>query len=80
MSLKLSHFICAYASFILLSANTQEIAFDCLWKVNLEVQFVHDSVRLGNDCARSGAAWKRDELPEAATQLRLWINQISLWK
>lgn len=56
MSLKLSHFICAYASFILLSANTQEIAFDCLWKVNLEVQFVHDSVRLGNDCARSGAA------------------------
>lgn len=59
MSLKLTRFILAYASFILLSANTQVIAFYCPWKVNLEMQFAHASIYAGDDCAHSGAAWER---------------------
>lgn len=53
-NLKLTCFICAYASCILLSANMQVIAFYCPWKVNLEMQFLHDSICAGNDCVHSG--------------------------
>lgn len=60
MSLKLTHVICAYASYILLSANMQVIAFHCPWKVNSEMQFVHAGICAGSDWVHSGAAWERD--------------------